>query len=70
MIICLFLLIAVYILTLGVGGIVFLWYGIILLRDKVFFTSFFGIFIIAIGVFFFLASIGISVTLIVVGLKF
>jgi hypothetical protein len=66
----LFLLLTAFILALAVGGFSFIWYGTTLLKDKDFFSTFFGIFLITIGVFFVFATTGIIAILLTVGLKF
>lgn len=66
----LFFLLTAFVLALGVGGFSFIWYGTTLLKDKDFFSAFFGIFLITIGVFFIFATTGIIAILLTIGLKF
>lgn len=66
----LFFLILAYVLVLFGGGIALIWFGAILLKDKDFFSAFFGILLILIGISLVFAGIGIIASLLAIGLKF
>lgn len=70
----LFFLIVAFVLILFGAGFAFIWYGTILLKDKdkefFFFSAFFGILLILIGVSLAFSATGIIAILLAVGLKF
>lgn len=62
-------LLVAFVLLLFCAGVLFIWYGIILLKEKDFLFTFAGIYLIIAGAFFILIDIGVVMLLLAIGLK-
>lgn len=62
-------LLVAFVLLLFCAGVLFIWYGIILLKEKDFLFTFAGIYLIIAGASFILIDIGVVMLLLAIGLK-